>query len=130
MESITSYENLTGSKGLNTLLVADTHIPIHKLFKRCFTSQFHEILTACNEEDAEKLIRTGNVSHIVISSQIAETTSTRELVARWRSQFPSIQRVILHTGAGIGSLQSTTPFDAVLAKPSPKQTIEQTVMGN
>ena len=118
------------SKSTHSLLVADSYAPIHRLFQRCFKYQFDEVLAAENEQDAEQMIQSKDISHIVISGTIAESAPTAELIARWRSQYPSIERVILHTGRAISSINCLTEFDGVLSKPSTKNTMEKVVFGD
>ena len=112
-----------------SLLVADGCFLIHKLIFRLFEGTFDSILPAATATEAEMFLRNYNVSHIVISARIAEGMSTTDLVDRWRAQYPTIQRVVLYTGAEISSTELGSSIDAVVTKPCHCQSLINAVTG-
>ena len=101
------------------LLVVDDEFEICKLIKRSLRNEFDEIHLAAGQEDAESVLRSNQVTHIVCDFYLAtgDTLGDR-LLAEWRDVWPSIEYAALFTGSTIERHAGHDKIDNVFLKPS------------
>ena len=110
------------------LLVLDLY-PINvEIIRRVFQDFFDSVLSAETVEEAEEILESQNVSHIVISDHFSKIADTKDLIAAWRKTFLSIQRVVLFTGND-EIVEDCPEYDAIIHKPAGPPDLRRGILG-
>ena len=99
------------------LLVLDDEATVCRSLRRILSRSFDEILTAETPADAERILESRPVTHLLCDQLLGPGQPLgNDLAARWRPRYPSIEHVVLLTGADIRTLQIADEVDLVLPK--------------
>lgn len=99
------------------LLVVEDEIDVGELFRRFLRREFSQVHVARNAAEAEKVLGSNAVTHVVSDYFLAPTEpSGPTLLACWRKRWPSIRFAAVFTGQphALGELSG---IDAVFRKP-------------
>ncbi|MBN2530485.1 MAG: response regulator [Deltaproteobacteria bacterium] len=109
---------LDDSNSSGILLIVDDNPLICRMLSRRLLSSFDALHTACTKEEAEQHLSKTPVSHLVCDKDLGESAQNGiALVARWRTEYPSIERAVLFTGdESTGSATLFPGIDAVVYK--------------
>jgi len=89
-----------GHKARRTLLVVDDDPQIQRLLVRCLARDFDEILVAGTPAEAERLLVSHAVTHVVTDYDLgAGHPRGTALVEGWRCRYRSIELAVLLTGS-------------------------------
>jgi DNA-binding NtrC family response regulator len=80
-------------------LLVDDHEGVLRSVSRALEGHFHLVLTATNQEEAEKHLESNRVTHVVCDYDLGEGQPRgTTLLSNWRGQYPGIQRALILTG--------------------------------
>lgn len=102
------------------LLVVDDDEHVVNLLKRALDKSFGEIITKKTVEEAARFLAGTAVTHVIGDKRAFESKVGGErFMAFWRRARPSIERVVMYTGADPLSVQYFPEVDAVVEKTVP-----------
>lgn len=100
------------------LLIVDDRPEILRSLKRYMAPLFREVLLAETPEEAESHLRAATPDTLLCDYWLGDGLPTgTELIARWRGEFPCLQRLVLMTGTKPSALVGTEHADRVFEKP-------------
>lgn len=103
---------------MRVLLVVDDETDLAVLFERLLGDCFDQIHCAPDAAAAEQVLGRVEVTHLVVDSVLGDQgPSGHELVARWRSQRPSIGFAALFSGSTELEREALPGIDAIYIKP-------------
>ncbi len=102
------------------LLLIDDEPDIMSLFRRVLRRSFDEIVFAGNGSEAARVLDQKQVTHVVSDFFLgADESKGTTLLARWRTQYPSVRFAAIFTGRGAAEEIDGQPgVDAVFSKPT------------
>jgi CheY-like chemotaxis protein len=99
------------------LLVLDDEATVCRSLQRVLGKTFDEILTAETPADAETILGSRAVTHLLCDHLLGPGQPTgHDLATRWRAEHPSLEQVVLLTGADVSRLEVSDAIDRVLPK--------------
>jgi CheY-like chemotaxis protein len=101
----------------DTLLVLDDDTFNLRSLKRVLKGTFDEMLVAQSTQQAEELLGTHQVTHVLCDRNLSESTRGEEVIRRWRARWRTIRYAALMTGDDTHQLEGLPSIDAVFAKP-------------
>ncbi|MBN2527671.1 MAG: hypothetical protein JXR76_14865 [Deltaproteobacteria bacterium] len=102
------------------LLVLDDEPMIVRLITRSFRNDFAEILYAATPDEAEALLNNNRVTHFVCDANLGPNQPPGiELVNRWHSMFPTIEKAVVFTGMAIEDMRTGPGIDVISKSDSP-----------
>jgi DNA-binding response OmpR family regulator len=112
-------EAVSTATSTRILLVVDDEPEICKLIKRSLRGEFDEIHLAEGQSEAESVLSTTPVTHVVCDFYLAtgDTLGDRLLV-EWRDSWPSIEYAALFTGSTLERVAGHEKIDDVFLKPN------------
>ena len=100
-----------------TLLVVDDESAVCRVMRRMLRGKFGEILTAETPADAEAVLASRQVTHVVCDQCLGPGQPEGLAVAAgWRASYPSIRKLVILTGADVKNLAALPGIDLVLPK--------------
>lgn len=100
-------------------LVVDDEPLVQNTVVRMLRQSFDEVLTAINPAEADEVLEERSISHLVCDCNLGHGLPLgTELVPGWRALYPSIERVVVFTGADLTKVPPEV--DAVVLKPGRK----------
>ena len=101
----------------DTLLVFDDDRLTLRSIARVIHGTFDEILTAQTAAQAEELLGSHQVTHLLCDRNLAEQMRGEQFIAKWREQWPSIRYAALMSGEDASHLLDQPTIDMVFPKP-------------
>lgn len=99
------------------LLIVDDEQSVCRALTRLLDRQVRRIETASNPTEAEIVLRSGNITHVICDHWFGPGQALGiDLAARWKKTYPSIQKAVVLTGTDIDKLPDATGVDRVLPK--------------
>ncbi len=99
------------------LLIVDDERSVCRALSRLLDRQVQEILSATNAREAEIILRSGRVTHVICDHWFGPGQPLgTDLVTNWKSRFPTIQKAVVLTGTDINKLDGGTAVDKILPK--------------
>ena len=100
------------------LLLVDDDPRILKLLARRFRRVFRRVHLASTAKEADRLIRSHPISHIVCDYHLRHPWANgMDLLCAWRREFIKIDRAVLYTGASAAEIgEVPEEIDAVIQK--------------
>jgi ActR/RegA family two-component response regulator len=99
------------------LLIVDDEHTVCRALSRMLCGRFDEIVTALTPAEAELVLRSGRVTHLLCDHWFGKGQPVGlELVGGWRSRFPSLRRAVILTGTGAVEEGRPDGVDAVVPK--------------
>ncbi len=99
------------------LLLVDDDSLVLQLLSRVFLPSFDEVLTATNSLDAEILVKTNHITHLVCDHDLgANEPNGLSLIPHFRKTRPEIERAVLFTGSNITRKAVPSSIDRVVVK--------------
>jgi DNA-binding NarL/FixJ family response regulator len=87
------------------------------MLSRRLESSFDALHTANTPAEAERTLRKETVTHLICDFNLGEgAPQGTELIAGWRSRYPSIERAVLFTSACLDSKTTPAGLDAIIHK--------------
>ena len=112
------------------LLVVDDESTVCRAICRILRSRFADIQSACTPEEAVAVLDSRRVTHVLCDYRLGAGQPTgTELVQRWRSQHPSIERAVILTGVEVTQLEAPGGVDAVVPKASDPTDLADILLG-
>lgn len=103
--------------GKTTLLVVDDESAVCRAVRRLLRDKFDEIVTVETPADAETVLATRQVTHVVCDQCLGPGQPEGLAIAGgWRTSYPSIRRLVILTGADVKNLTALPGVDLVLPK--------------
>jgi DNA-binding NtrC family response regulator len=103
--------------GKTTLLVVDDESSVCRAVRRLLRDKFDEILTVETPADAEAVLASRQVTHLVCDQCLGPGQPEGLAVASgWRATYPSIRKLVILTGADVKNLTALPGVDLVLPK--------------
>jgi CheY-like chemotaxis protein len=103
--------------GKTTLLVVDDESAVCRAMRRMLRGVFDEILTVETPADAEAVLASREVTHLVCDQCLGPGQPEGLAVASgWRTSYPSIRKLVILTGANVKNLTALPGVDHVLPK--------------
>ena len=101
------------------LLIVDDEIEIGKIIQKTLRREFDEILVAVNTTEAEPLLESRSITHLVVDLFLGpDEMLGYELVRKWRPRLEDLRYVALFTGSSMELETAYDGIDAVFRKPS------------
>jgi CheY-like chemotaxis protein len=101
----------------NILLVVDDESAVCRVVRRLLKKRFDEIVTAETPTDAETVLASHDVTHVICDQVLGPgQPQGLELARGWKTAFPSIRKIIVLTGANVNDLVAPPGVDLVLSK--------------
>jgi CheY-like chemotaxis protein len=100
-----------------TLLVVDDEPELAAMFRRFLKREFDEILDARGPADAEEILRSHPVTHLVVDGHLPGAVSGQDLVQQWRRQQPAVRFAALFSGSTSLRGAVLPGIDGVFIKP-------------
>jgi len=99
------------------LLVVDDESSVCRAIKRLLKNKVDEILTAQTPADAETILRSRAVTHVICDQLLGPSQPLGTDLSRgWKERYPSIRRIAILTGTNVGNIARPEGVDHVLAK--------------
>ncbi len=108
------------------LLIVDDERSVCRALTRLLDRTVGKIQTATNPSEAEIVLRTGKVTHVICDHWFGPGQPLGlDLVSSWKEKYPSIKRAVVLTGTDVDKLADTKNVDKILPKVvDPKYLIE------
>jgi DNA-binding NtrC family response regulator len=101
-----------------TLLVVDDRPEVLRAIERYVRLHFRDVWSAQTPDEAERLLITHKPDFLLCDFWLGEShPPATALIPRWRSQCPSLRRVVLMSGTKSSSIPPCPEIDASFAKP-------------
>jgi CheY-like chemotaxis protein len=115
--SARTREGCVTDSGKTTLLVVDDESAVCRAMRRMLRGKFDEIVTVETPADAEVVLATRQVTHIVCDQCLGPGQPEGLAIASgWRAAYPSIRKLVILTGANVKNLAALPGVDLVLPK--------------
>ena len=102
---------------LRVLLIVDDDPRICRMLSRRLESSFDGFHTAGTPADAERKLKEESITHLICDFNLGEEAPNgTDLIAKWRSQYPSIERAVLFTSAPLNDKIKPAGVDALIHK--------------
>jgi CheY-like chemotaxis protein len=112
-----SLERHVSESGKTILLVVDDESTVCRVVRRLMRDKFDEIATAETPADAEIVLSSRAVTHVICDHVLGPgQPHGLELAGRWKATYPSIRTVVVLTGANVSNLETPPGVDLVLPK--------------
>lgn len=99
------------------LLIVDDESSVCRALSRLLDSQVREILSATNPTEAEIILRSGRVTHLICDQWFGPGQPLGiDLVTKWKKSYPAMQKGIVLTGTDIRELDAGETVDKILPK--------------
>jgi DNA-binding NtrC family response regulator len=99
------------------LLVVDDESAVCRALSRILGKLFDEVLTAMNPVEAETVLATRPVTHLVCDHWFGDAESLGyDLAVAWRAEHPGVQRLVLLTGTDTTRIEPHAAIDAIMDK--------------
>ena len=99
------------------LLIVDDDPRICRMITRRLESSFDGLHTANTPADAEHKLEKETITHVICDFHLGEgAPKGTDLIAKWRSQYPSIERVVLFTSTYLDDKVKPAGEDAIIHK--------------
>lgn len=103
---------------LRSLLVVDDEPDLAPMFRRFLKRDFDEILEAESASQAESLLSSRPITHLVVDATLPDCASGAELIERCRKAAPSVAFAALFSGSAATMPSTAQPgVDGVFQKP-------------
>ncbi len=105
------------SNNTTTLLIIDDEGSVRRALSRILFKYADKILTASNMTDAQLILDTDPVTHILCDQLLGpgQPTGTESAIF-WKDRYPSIKKLFILTGTKIASVAAPEGIDKVLPK--------------
>ena len=116
------------------LLVVDDSPEVAFTARCCLQTRFERVFTTTSPKQAAYFLKTRPITHLLCDLELdsdGETTlSGLNYAAKWREDFPHLQRIIIYTGKDIGDI--TIPFciDDIVPKMAGMDRIANALLGD
>ena len=99
------------------LLVVDDESAVCRVMRRLLGRRFDEVVTVETPADAETVLASRPVTHIVCDQCLGPGRPTGcEIAGGWKAAHPTIRRVVILTGVDIAGLTAPPGVDRLLPK--------------
>ena len=99
------------------LLVLDDESTVCRALSRLLSRRVREVLTAGSPAEAEAILKTGVVTHLICDHWLGPGSPLGvDLAAAWRKKYPSIKRTVILTGTDTTRLDPHPGIDAITDK--------------
>ena len=99
------------------LLIVDDDPRICRMLSRRLESSFDGFHTAGTPADAEFKLKEESITHLICDFNLGEEAPKgTDLIAKWRSQYPSIERAVLFTSAHLNDKIKPAGTDVLIHK--------------
>ena len=106
-----------GDAGKRILLVIDDESAVCRVMRRLLGRRFDEIVTAETPADAEVVLASRPVTHVLCDHCLGPgRPQGLDLAKGWKAAHPTIRKIIILTGADIERLTAPPGIDLVLPK--------------
>ena len=112
------------------LLAVDDSQSMPRMYARILMAEFDEVLTANTPKEAEQLLRSNEVTHIICDYDLGKDEPTGVgLLSKWRIAYPTIVRAILITGTDLSLIDKTPPeIDSLIIKPIDPKNLKDEIL--
>lgn len=101
----------------STLLVVDDESAVCRALRRMLQGRVGRIVTAETPEDAEAVLASTAVTHLICDHYLGPGQPLgMTLAARWRTSYPSLERVVVLTGKDVEGIEPVSGIDHLLPK--------------
>ena len=105
-------------KSPDPILIVDDRADVLSAVSRLMSLWFENVLSAETPNEAEALLRQHQPKYLLCDYHLGnDHPPATELVARWREEWPCLERVALMTGTRPSSIRGSPGVDHVFAKP-------------
>lgn len=101
----------------NILLVADNAPLMGRILAKEFEDFFDEILRVTELIEAENILKSRLVTHLVISERFSKEVESAELIRNWKQRYSNIGRAVLFTERKGSTIAFNTYVDALVRNP-------------
>jgi response regulator RpfG family c-di-GMP phosphodiesterase len=99
------------------LLVVDSNLQILKMLRKLLGKYFDDVIALMTVDAASQVLVITPVTHVIGNKCALESKVNGDrFMAHWRRLRPSIERVVMYTGADTMSVQNFAEVDAVVGK--------------
>jgi CheY-like chemotaxis protein len=113
-----------------TLLVVDDESAVGRVLRRLLRERFDEIVAVETPADAEAVLASRPVTHVVCDHCLgAGQPEGLTVASAWRAAYPSIRRLIILTGADVKNLTALPGVDLVLPKTTDPADLAKMLVG-
>lgn len=103
--------------GDTLLLVIDDESSVCRALRRLMRGRVDEIVTAETPADAEAILDTRAVTHVICDHLLGPGQPRGiDLARRWRERYPAIAGLVVLTGTNVANLEAPPEVDHVLPK--------------
>lgn len=101
----------------NVLLIVDDERSVCRALSRLLDRKVKEILSATNSTEAETILRSGRVTHVICDHWFGPGQPLgTNLVTAWKAEYPTILKAVVLTGTDIHKLDAGDAVDKILPK--------------
>ncbi|MCP4604832.1 MAG: response regulator [Proteobacteria bacterium] len=112
-------------------LIVDNDKQICRMLKRILMSGFDVVITATSPLEAEALLKTWAVTHLICDYGFGpDEPEGFEVVAKWRKECPSICRTVVLAGSDISGVHIPDEVDLILTKNVPREKLFRALWGS
>ena len=99
------------------LLVVDDESSVCRALKRLLRDKADEIISAETPADAETILRSKQVTHVICDHLLGPGQPLGiDVASGWKREYPSVQRIALLTGTNLSNLAKPDGIDHLLPK--------------
>ena len=102
---------------MRILLVVDDEVLALKATVRLLKGQFDDVLAAESADEAEALLESNSVTHLLVDRQLTDFRLGEELIDSWKRRWSTIHYAALMTGEDVEELTVPETVDDVFPKP-------------
>jgi len=100
-----------------SLLVVDDEVSVTRALRRVLAPYFAALRLANTPYDARVILASEKITHVLCDHWLGVGEPLGlDLLPRWKSSFPSIERAVLFTGFDVEALAPDPKIDAVISK--------------
>lgn len=112
-----------------SLLIVDDEELVCRGILRTFKRTFDDVQFAIHPDEAERILKRGEVTHLVCDYHLGETLPNGvEWMERWRKAYPKIQRAVLYSGADLSEISPSRWVDFKISKSHPIRLLVNAVL--
>lgn len=117
-----------GQNQKRVVLIVDDESSVLRAVGRMLAKYADEILTASGHTEAEAILESRSVTHILCDHWFGRGLPLGlDLAAKWKTLYPKLEKVVVLTGVDIDALSPSPLIDAVLPKTTDPEKLASTL---